>query len=163
MGNEPVSPLYPSIGGERCYSFFISVHPCFLVYSSIGYGYGKEILSKEGHSIRKLMNWLYTCRGLISKQPLPIHIATLITTLLCSPYYQPIDGNLFTHLFPNVMASVTFFVDMLITVVSIFCIWHHLLQTDDMHDTLKPWEENQAKSRLCFVLAINVTLRTEPI
>lgn len=61
------------------------------------------------------------------------------------------------------MASVTLFVGMLIIVVATFCIWHHLLQTDDMHDTLKLWEENHAKSRLCFVLAINVTLRTKPI
>lgn len=60
MGYEPVSPLYPSVGGERCYSFFYSVHPCFLVYSSIGYGNGKGKVSGEAHSVREHMNWLYT-------------------------------------------------------------------------------------------------------
>lgn len=35
MGYEPVSPLYPSVGGERCLSFFPfplnnSVHFCFV-------------------------------------------------------------------------------------------------------------------------------------
>lgn len=140
MGYEPVSPLYPSVGGERCYSFFNSVHPCFLVYSSIGYGHGKEKVSMEGHSLRKLMNWLYTWGGLMFKQPLPIHIADVfITILLCSQYYHPIGCNLFTY-FPCCHDSNYPFVCMLITVVSTFCIWHHLLQhKDDMHDTLKPW------------------------
>lgn len=46
----------------------------------------------------------------MSKQPLPIHIATVfIATLLCSQCYQNVDGGLFTHLFPNVMAPVTLF------------------------------------------------------
>lgn len=162
MGYEPVSPLYPSVGGERCYSFFYSVHPCFLVYSSIGYGNGKGKVSTEGHSLREHMNWLYTWGGLISKQPLPIHIATVFITTLFSQHYQTIVV-LFTHFPPNVMAVVTLFVCMLIIVVALFHIWHNLLQhKDDMHDMLKPWERNHAKSWLCFVLAISVTLRTKP-
>lgn len=30
MGYEPVSPLYPFVGGERCFFFFNSVHFCFV-------------------------------------------------------------------------------------------------------------------------------------
>lgn len=90
----------------------------------------------------------------MSKQPLPIHIATVfITTLLCSQYYQNVDGGLFTHLFPHVMAPVTLF-----CLYVNHCYTHILYlaplsqHTDDMHDTLKPWkgESCQVQALLCL-------------
>lgn len=154
MGYEPVSPLYPSVGGERCYSFF----KFLFILVSLCTPALVMVMGKEGVSVKGTLNKkayelaLYLMRSDI-KQPLPIHIATVfITTLLCSQYYQTIDGGLFTPLFPDVWDPVTLF-----GLYVNHCCTHvlylaPLLQhKDDMHVVLKSSKENHEVQALLWL------------